>query len=149
MERVVGNAASTRVKYLRIARAFLQATFGEGEPNWAQLRAEHVAAFVQKRAATRGLTCRQDPGQSLRIFLRFLSGASLIPAGLQYAVPPVRQYKHAALPRFLTPEDLARVLGLPPDPTPRGSRDRWSRSPWKASSGYWPVLDCASEKPSD
>ena len=124
LERVVGNAASTRLKYLRIARAFLQATCGEGEPNWAQLRAEHVAAFVQKRAETRALTCRKDPGQSLRIFLRFLSGASLIPAGLQYAVPPVRQYKHAALPRFLTTEDLARVLALPPDPTSRGLRDR-------------------------
>ena len=58
------------------------------------------------------------------VFLRFLSAASLVPVHLQYAVPRVRQWTHAALPRFLTTEDLNRVMALPVEPTPKGLRDR-------------------------
>ncbi|MGA2119390.1 MAG: tyrosine-type recombinase/integrase [Bryobacteraceae bacterium] len=57
-------------------------------------------------------------------FLRFLSAAGVVPDHLQYAVPRVRQWTHAALLRFLPTEDLNRVLALPTEATAKGFRDR-------------------------
>ena len=124
LEHVAGVSPGRRKNCLGVARGLLQAAFGDGDPDFSQLRAEHVAAFVQTRAAKRGPTCRKDPGGAVLTFLRFLSTAGVIPHHLQYAVPRVRQWTHAALPRFLMTEDLNRVLALPTDSTTKGLRDR-------------------------
>ena len=122
LERVAGVSAATRNKHRSFARAFLTSVFGEGEPDFAQIRAEHVSTFVHVRAEKLALTSRKAPGETLRVFLRFLSGAGLVPAHLEYAIPRIRQYAHAALPRFLTTEDLERVLSIPIEATPEGLR---------------------------
>ena len=124
LERVAGVSAGRRKNCLGFARGLLEATFGKSDPDFGQLRAEHVTAFVQSRAEQRALTCRKDPAYAVLVFLRFLSGEGLIPDHLQYAVPRVRQWRQAALPRFLTTEDLSRVLAVPDDPTVKGLRDR-------------------------
>ena len=124
LEHVAGVAPSTRKKCLGFARSLLQATFGRSDPDSSQMRAEHVAAFVQTRAATRAPTCRKDPGDAVLVFLRFLSSIGLVPEYLQYAVPRVRQWTHAALPRFLTTNDLSHVLALGSEQTPQGLRNR-------------------------
>jgi site-specific recombinase XerD len=113
LERVAGVSTGRRKSCLRFARGLLQATFGNGEPDFSQLRAEHVVAFVQTRTEKRGPTSRKDPAYAVLVFLRFLTGAGLIPDHLQYAVPRVRQWRQAALPRFLTTEELNHVLALP------------------------------------
>jgi integrase/recombinase XerD len=124
LEHVAGVSTGRRKNCLRFARGLLQATFGNGEPDFSQLRAEHVAAFVQTRTEKRGPTTRKDPAYAVLVFLRFLTEAGLIPDHLQYAVPRVRQWRQAALPRFLTTEDLTRVLALPTEQTAKGLRDR-------------------------
>jgi site-specific recombinase XerD len=124
LERVAGVSTGRRKCCLGFARSLLRMIFGEGDPDFAQIRAEHVTAFVQARAEKRAPTCRKDPGYAVLVFLRFLSAAGLIPDRLQYAVPRVRQWKHAGLPRFLTTEDLNHVLAVSADPTPQGLRDR-------------------------
>lgn len=121
---VAGVALGTRKRYLGFARALLRTIFGEGHPDFSQIRAEHVAAFVQARAEKRAPTCRKEPGSSVSVFLRFLSAAGLVPAHLEYAIPRVRQWTHAALPRFLTTNELDRVLAVPVEPTPKGLRGR-------------------------
>jgi site-specific recombinase XerD len=124
LECVAGVALGTRKRYLGFAHALLRTIFGERYPDFSQIRAEHVAAFVQARAEKRAPTCRKDPGGAVLVFLRFLSAAGLVPAHLEYAIPRVRQWTHAALPRFLTTNDLDRVLAVPVEPTPKGLRDR-------------------------
>lgn len=124
LEGVSGVSTGRRKNCLRIARGLLQAAFGNSDPDFSHLRAEHVAAFVQARAARRAPTCRKDPGGAVLTFLRFLSTAGVIPPHLQYAVPRVRQWTHAALPRFLMTEDLNRVLALRNDSSTKGLRDR-------------------------
>ena len=124
LEQVAGVAASTRKNYLGLARGLLRAIFGESDPDFTKMQAEHIAAFVQARAEKRAPTCRKDPGDAVLVFLRFLTGAGLIPDHLPYAVPRIRQWTHAALPRFLTTDDLNRVLALPADATLKGLRDR-------------------------
>ncbi len=124
LERVVGVAPGTRKRYLGFVHALSRTIFGERYPDFSQIRAEDVAAFVQARAEKRAPTCRKDPGSAVLVFLRFLSAAGLAPAHLEYAIPRVRQWTHAALPRFLTTNDLDRVLAVPVEPTPKGLRDR-------------------------
>jgi len=124
LEQVAGVSAGRRKNCLHIVRGLLQAAFENSDPEFSQLRAEHVTAFVQTRAGKRAPTCRKDPGSAVLTFLRFLSTAGVIPPDLQYAVPRVRQWTHAALPRFLMTEDLNRVLALPTDSTAKGLRDR-------------------------
>ncbi len=124
LEHVAGAAASRRKNCLGFARGLLRAIFDDGDVDFTQIQAEHVAAFVQTRAEKRGPTSRKDPGAAVLVFLRFLCGAGLIPDHLQYAVPRVRQFRHAALPRFLTTADLNRVLALPADPSPKQLRNQ-------------------------
>jgi site-specific recombinase XerD len=59
-----------------------------------------------------------------RAFLRFLIGRGLIADGLVGAVPSVRQWKHASLPRYLSVEDLAAVFTGREAATHVGRRDR-------------------------
>ena len=75
LEHVAGVSAGRRKNCLRIARCLLEAAFGNMAPDFSQLRAEHVSAFVQARAAKRAPTCRKDPGSAVLTFLRFLSTA--------------------------------------------------------------------------
>jgi integrase len=47
-----------------------------------------------------------------------------IRAGLEAAVPAMRNWKHAALPRHVSADDLGRVLSLFRDASPRSRRNR-------------------------
>ena len=124
LEQVAGVSAGRRKTCLLHARGLLRAAFGDSAPDFNELRAEHVSTFVQARAANRAPSSRRDPGVAVVVFLRFLSTAGVIPHHLPYAVPRVRQWRHAALPRSLATEDLKRVLALPTDATAKGLRDR-------------------------
>jgi len=79
LEHVAGVSAGRRKNCMHIARGLLQAAFGNSDPDFSQLRAEHVAAFVQSRAGKRAPTCRKDPGSAVLTFLRFLSTVGVIP----------------------------------------------------------------------
>jgi site-specific recombinase XerD len=124
LEHDRGVVKAVRTNYLGHARSFLKAVFGDAAPDWTKIGPQHVAEFVLKRAEGLALTCRKDPGRSLAAFLRYLVGQGLVQAGLNYAIPRVRQWKHAALPRFLSVEDLNRVLATDCDKTPQGLRDK-------------------------
>jgi site-specific recombinase XerD len=124
LEHDRGVVKSGRINYLGHARSLLKAVFGDEAPDWKRIGPQHVAEFVLKRAAGLALTCRKEPGRSLAAFLRYLVGQGLVQAGLNYAIPRIRQSKHAALPRSLSVEDLNRVLATSCDKTLPGLRDR-------------------------
>src|SRR5262249_31015109 len=92
------------------ARQFLAFAFAFVTPEWSLLRAETVAAFVQKETAHRQGAGRKHPGSATRIFLRYLVTRGLIPAGLEAVIPSARPWKHASLPEHLPAEDVSRVL---------------------------------------
>jgi site-specific recombinase XerD len=124
LERVRGLAPATRTSYLQETRGFLKHLFGEADPDWPRIRPEHVASYITTRAAQLSITCRRDPITPLRAFLRYLTGKGLLSAGLEHAIPRIRQWKHAVLPAALSPEDLTKVLAVPCDPTVKGRRNR-------------------------
>jgi integrase/recombinase XerD len=124
LESVRGAAATTRQKYLYFARQFLHAVFGAHAPDWAWVDADTVAAFVRKEAARRRGFGRKAPATALRVLLRYLIAQGHLPAGIEAAVPRVRQYRLAALPRALSADEIARLIHVAADGTPQGWRNR-------------------------
>lgn len=121
---VKGVAPGTRRIYLRYARAFVEASFGTGPVIWSTLAAQGIANFVQTHAATLCPSACRAPVTAIRVFLRFLVTAGELRAGLEGAVPTVRQWKLAALPRVLSDEDVQRVLARVNETCTAGRRDR-------------------------
>jgi site-specific recombinase XerD len=124
LERVRGAARATRIGYLRELRGFVKHVFGDSDPHWTEIRAEHVASYITLRAAKLPITCRRGPITPMRAFLRYMTGEGLLSAHLEYAIPPIREWKHAALPAALSPDELGKVLAMPCEPTVKGLRDR-------------------------
>ena len=91
--------------------------------DWARVTAPTIAAFVQTQASRLCPSSCSAPVTATRAFLRFLITRGVVPAGLDGAVPTVRQWKHATLPRALSPDDVQRVLAAVEE-TATGRRDR-------------------------
>ena len=122
--QVAGSPLNTRKKYLALARRFVTQQFGDGPVDWALLQADHVAAFVTSEADTKRGFGRKAAPVAIRAVLRFLVYSGDIRAGLEAAVPAMRNWKHAALPRHVSAADLGRVLSLFRDASPRSRRNR-------------------------
>ena len=124
LERVRGAARATRIGYLREARGFVKHVFGDSDPHWTEIRAEHVVSYITLRAAKLPITCRRGPITPMRAFLRYMNGEGLLSAHLEYAIPPIREWKHAAIPPALSPDELGKVLAVPCGGTAKSLRDR-------------------------
>jgi integrase len=121
--QVVGAAFNTRKKYVSLAKRFVGQQFGDGPVDWGLLQADHVAAFVTREAETKRGFGRKAAPVAIRAVLRFLVYSGDIRAGLEAAVPTIRNWKHAALPRHITAGDLDRVLDSFRDASPRSRRN--------------------------
>jgi integrase len=122
--RVAGAAVSTRERYLTIARRFVIQQFGGGPVDWKILQAEQIAAFVTREAKTKKGFGRKAAQVAIRAVLRFLVYSGDIRAGMEAAVPAMRNWKYAALPRHISTDDLKRVLNLFRDTSPQSRRNR-------------------------
>lgn len=124
LTEVQGTAPGTRGIYLRYARAFIEASFGNGPVIWSTLAAPGISNFVRTHAATLCPSACRAPVTATRAFLRFLVTVGELRAGLEAAVPTVRQWKLAALPRMLSDEDVQRVMTRLNETGTTGRRDR-------------------------
>ncbi len=61
---------------------------------------------------------------ALRGYLRFLAASDLCRPGLEHAVPRIPQWRLSSLPRYLSPDQVERVVGSCDLQTTRGMRDR-------------------------
>jgi len=122
--QVAGAALNTRKKYLALARRFVAQQFGDGPVDWGSLQADDVTAFVTTEAETKRGFGRKAAPVAIRAVLRFLVYSGEIRAGLEAAVPAMRNWKHAALPRHISTDDLDRVLNLFRGASPRSRRNR-------------------------
>ena len=122
--QVHGLVVGTRRTYRRYAAALLAEYAGTPTPDWSRLTVPTIAAFVQTQANRLGPSTRRSPVTATRAFLRFLATRGVIPAGIDGAVPTIRQWTHAALPRAVAAEDVQRVLAAVNVTRPSGLRDR-------------------------
>ena len=124
LDRVAGLSEGTRRIYVRHARALATMRFGSAAPDWSALTADDVAAFVCQRAQAFKSSGRRAPGGAIRALLRFLESTGAVREGMRGAVPAVRQWKHASLPRHLSSDEVERVLDAGDATTAQGRRDR-------------------------
>ncbi len=119
-----GLVVGTRRMYRRYAAAFLAECAGTPTPDWSRVTVPTVAAFVQARASGLCQSSCRNPATATRAFLRFLATHGVVPARIEGAVPTIREWKHARLPRALADDEVQRVLDATDETRPNGRRDR-------------------------
>jgi integrase len=98
--------------------------FGAETPDWQAVTATMITAFVRHEATRCQGAGRKLPGVAVRSFLRFLVFRGEIRPGLEAAAPSPPQWRHAALPSRLTPEEVERVLAVYHDGSASSLRNR-------------------------
>ena len=100
----------TVVNYRGFVRRFLTERFGRRPTDLTKLSPRHVADFLLRHLCTMSPKRAQLMGCALRSFLRFSFLKAKTTVDLSLAVPMVRRYRKTAVPRFLAPKDVERVL---------------------------------------
>ena len=80
--------------------------------------------FVLQRAKPYGIERAKSITTSVRAFLRFLGATDRCPAGLDHAIPSFASWRLAAVPKYLDPSELQRVLDACTVEDATGLRDR-------------------------
>ena len=109
LTHVRGATPSTDSHYRRILRPFVSGLCLQEEPEWARLTAEYVTDFVIKQT----MVARAEKGRivsAVRTFLHFLTAEGVVPRQLVRAIPRIRRWKYADLPKRLSADQLAVVL---------------------------------------
>jgi len=106
--------------YTPLVRSFLEAQqLPEDLPS---LDASAVRAYLVDRSRNRSGSFVKLLAASLRSFLRFLFFDGVTDIDLSKAVPPIRQWRLANVPSFLTPEEIEQVLAATDRSTKSGCR---------------------------
>lgn len=130
-----GLALATRVRYVEVVRRFLEQASGNPE---ATIGPEHVSAFIMGAAPKVCPRTLQMLTTARRSFLRFLFRQGLIVTDLASSVPTAPNWNLVALPRYLPPDQVERLLE---------SCDRTTSIGRQFSSSF-PALACARQKSS-
>ena len=117
-----GFAENSVRAYMLPLRGFLGEFVGDGDFNPALLEASSIQKSLIQRIPQLSASCSRLLVASLRCFLRFIFQKGYVGFDLSVAVPAYRGHRHA-IPAFLTPEQVEKVLSTPDQVTPRGLRD--------------------------
>ena len=109
--------------YLPIARRFLANVFGTEAVHLRELAASDVHAFILRDRSTLSPKRVQLTTSVLRSFLGFLYLRGQLAAPLAASVPSVATWRLSALPQFLEPEQVQRLLLSCERNRPCGRRD--------------------------
>jgi site-specific recombinase XerD len=124
LSRVRGLTQGSRDRYCFFVRRFLAKVCGDSIPDWSSLVGDDFARFVSREASRLKRNANEAPGTAIRSLLRYLTFTGVIPAGIEAAVPRMRRWKHASLPRHLSLAKIERVVASVLDNTSTGQRDR-------------------------
>lgn len=118
-----GFAPKTIITHLPTLRRFLRDHCKHGSSDFARLDAAEIVSFVAHHAPHQSTRSTSRTCWTLRSFLRYLRYKDLIEVDLASAVPPVRTWRFASLPRYLTPCEVQKVLRAIDRRTALGRRD--------------------------
>jgi integrase/recombinase XerD len=90
----------------------------------SQFDARSLRAFVLERSRSCGWAAAKKCTTALRMFVRFLIAESYCAVGLEAAIPTLAHWRLAALPRYLQPEEVERLIASCDRASPVGRRDR-------------------------
>lgn len=120
MRQQRGACEVTLSDYSRYLREWLR-NLGEEPSQW---NANSLRAFIVEKSRTSGWATTKNCTTALRIFLRFLIVEGRCAVGLDTAIPTLAHWRLAALPRFLQPEEVERLIASCDRTSPVGRRDR-------------------------
>jgi len=118
-----GLAPVTVSDYVDVLRRFLTDRFGNGPLDLGTLDVSTITAFVIRRAQTMSPRSAQGIVTALRSICRFLQQRGAIDRDLADGVPSVADWRLATIPKYLTPEEVERVLHTCDRHTPVGRRN--------------------------
>ncbi|MFB3816029.1 MAG: tyrosine-type recombinase/integrase [Candidatus Methylomirabilales bacterium] len=118
-----GLVTATVVNYLPYIRTFLAERFRARPFRVRAVNAADLAGFVLRHAPAMSPRRAQLMTTALRSFLRFLFREGALPTNLAEAVPTVADWRLSTIPKYLRPEEVARVLESCDRYTATGRRD--------------------------
>jgi site-specific recombinase XerD len=118
-----GLSPSTLHSYLPLSHRFLTEQFGNGPLHLETLGPPDVSNFVLRHALSMCPKLAQLMVSALRSFLRFLFRDGEIVADLAACVPTVANWRLAAVPKYISPEDVERLLNSCDRSTTAGRRN--------------------------
>lgn len=118
-----GLVTSTVIGYQGFIRKFLVERFREGPFLFKELRSSDVSAFILRHAHTMSPRTAQTMTTAFRSFFRFLFRTGELPSDLAASVPTVADWRLSTVPKYLTPEEVERVLGACNREASTGRRD--------------------------
>jgi integrase/recombinase XerD len=118
-----GLSPVTGPRHWFILRRFVRGRFGEGPIDLRGLTADDVTRHVLAQIPSRSPASAQLHASTLRSFLRFLWQTGVTAADLTAAIPPVRRWRLADVPKYLARDEVTRVLNACDRSSPVGRRD--------------------------
>jgi site-specific recombinase XerD len=118
-----GLTTATIINYLPFARKFLVERFGEGPLPIREVRSSDISAFILRHARIMGCRRAQLMTTAFRSFFRFLFQNGDLEYDLATSIPSVADWRLATVPKYLTPDEVSRVLGSCDRQTATGRRD--------------------------
>lgn len=123
LSRERGLAPVTIAGYRRFVKRFLTECF-DGEPACpAKLMSSDISSFVLRRARSMSPKTAQLMVSSLRSFLRFLVQAGEVAPELADCVPSVASWRLATIPKYLSGDEVERLLAACDRTVAIGRRD--------------------------
>jgi site-specific recombinase XerD len=118
-----GLSMATRINYRPFIQRFLSAQFGDKPVRFADLNANDVVRFIRNQAPLLKPKRAGLMVSALRSFFRYLRYRGDITTDLAACVPAIANWQFSALPKFLQPYQVQRVLNQCDRTTSRGRRD--------------------------
>lgn len=120
-ERSLSEA--TVINYTPVARLFLSERFPKGAVHCQHITAGDIAAFVQRQASL--ITSKRAPlvVTALRSFLRYLFHRGIVAVDLAACVPTIATWSLSKVPKFLSGEQIQKILDSCDRETSIGKRD--------------------------
>jgi site-specific recombinase XerD len=124
MRKERGAAEGTVQHYVAVVHDFFGRRFGSGHVDLAALTTSDVAGYLLQRAPALSPKSVANLASALRSFFRFLFVQGETATDLSTA-PLMSQTKHgAAVPRYLSPAEVDRMIDTCDRSTPAGRRNR-------------------------
>jgi integrase/recombinase XerD len=118
-----GLMAATISGYRYFVRKFFEERFPKGPFLTKELKASDISAFVLRHSQSGGVGSAQLMTKAMRSVFRYLFQKGQLPADLAASVPTVANWRLSAVPRYLSPQEVERVLQACNRSTAVGCRD--------------------------
>jgi site-specific recombinase XerD len=118
-----GLVTHTILQYQSFVRRFLVERFHEGPFLWRELKPSDISNFVLRHGPTMAAQTSQLMTTAFRSFFRHLFQKGDLQVDLAASVPTVAHWRLSTVPKYLTPNEVERVLQACNRRTAIGRRD--------------------------